>query len=508
MNRVAHIGVACLLVCGLGLLYFEPVVALVRQWNGSPMYSYAFTVPLISLYVLWSRRDAFARQAAKPARLLGALVIAAGLVTLALAQVAAVQVVQQGSLLVVIVGLVLLLFGTGYLKVSAPALGYLIFMIPIWDVFTEPLHWPFQNNSAELGVAILHAIGVPAYREGTVIALSNVTLEVARACSGVNYLVAVLALALPLSYLRLEAMWRRVVLIVSALVISALANGLRVALIGTLAYLEIGSPLHGPFHVLHGLFVAAVGYVALFGGLALLERQESRNAAAAPASTTTPVVNVSWRTGDAFAAAVVFCVLGFVGSPRSTPVVLAMPLEQLPGRLGVWEADTVRPAAAVDTSAWSDADTQLRRRYFRRDGHSATLDVWYFEAQQQNREIVNFRAAGLHNQAATHVVSPRDGQPFTANVVRMPGEVGLFWYVLDGRPEAGQYAAKLRSLWMALTAGHSNGAAVMLRTPVTASSHEAALGTLSELAAEVHVALGRHWHPALESAAPSPTEAR
>jgi EpsI family protein len=507
MNRVAQIGVACLLVCGLALLYFEPLVALVRQWNGSPMYSYAFTVPLISLYVLWSRRDALASQEPKPARLVGGMVIAAGLLMLALAQVAAVQVVQQGSLLVVIVGLVLLLFGAGFLKVSAPAIGYLIFMIPVWDVFTEPLHWPFQNNSAELGVAILHAVGIPAYREGTVIALSNVTLEVARACSGVNYLVAVLALALPLSYIRLEGVWRRVVLIASALVIAALANGLRVALIGTLAYLEIGSPLHGPFHVLHGLFVAAVGYVALFAGLALLERRQGAGATAAPEVTRTP--GLSWRTRDALAVAVVFCVLAFVGTlPRSTPVVLAMPLEQMPSRLGAWEADHVQAIAVNETTAWSEADTQLRRRYVRRDGRSATVDVWYFEAQQQNREIVNFRAAGLHNKAATHLVSPQGGEPFGANVVRMPGEIGLFWYVLGGTPEADQYAAKFRSLWMALTAGHSNGAAVMLRTPVTASSDEASLRILSDLAAEVHVALGRHWHPALQSAAPSPTAAR
>ena len=43
----------------------------------------------------------------------------------------------------------------------------------------------------------------------------------ARACSGVNYLVAVLALGLPLAYLYLRSSWRRAVLIASALLIAA-----------------------------------------------------------------------------------------------------------------------------------------------------------------------------------------------------------------------------------------------------------------------------------------------
>ena len=48
-----------------------------------------------------------------------------------------------------------------------------------------------------------------------------------------------------------------------------LANGLRVALISALAHWEFTSALHGPMHVLHGLFVAAVGYVVLFLGFGL-----------------------------------------------------------------------------------------------------------------------------------------------------------------------------------------------------------------------------------------------
>ena len=119
------------------------------------------------------------------------------------------------------------------------ALAYLVLMVPFWEGLTEPLHLPFQQLSANLGIRMLHVVGIPSYREGLYLFLPNVTLEVARACSGVNYLVAILALGLPLGYLYLPTVWRRVLLLAMAIGVAAISNSLRVALIGVLSYLEI-----------------------------------------------------------------------------------------------------------------------------------------------------------------------------------------------------------------------------------------------------------------------------
>jgi EpsI family protein len=506
MPHILAVLVAGLLASGLLMLYAEPLRAMVNQWNVSPMYSYAFTVPLLSAYVAWSRRDEFARHPAVPSRVAGGLVVVAALALLVLGGLAAIQVLQQFAFLVMLVGIVLWVFGRTHLRLAAPALAYLLFMVPFWDAFTEPLHQPFQNNSAAIGGAMMQVVGVPLYREGIVIALPNVTIEVARQCSGVNYLIAVLALALPLSVLRLHGWGRRALLVGSALLIAGLANGLRVALIGTLAYLELGSPLHGPLHVLHGLFVAGVGYVALFAGLHVLE---SRQAAGAPRAAGPEARRraASWPIRDAAGLAVLVWALVFVGtSPRSVPVALAMPLDSLPAHLGTWRADNAAAEGPDGITAWNDADAQFRRRYFHPDGRSATVDVWYFESQRQSREIVNFRAAGLHQKASARRIAVPGGATFTANLVRLPGELGYFWYVLDGEPEADQYTAKMRSLWTALRSGHSNGAAVMLRTRASASDDEGALAPLDTLAAELHAALGRHWHPQIAGASISGTK--
>ena len=94
------------------------------------------------------------------------------------------------SIVVTMSGLTLLIFGRRIFRIVLFPLVYLLAMVPIWDAFTVRLHPIFQLYSARIGVYILQAMGIPVLREGVSIELPNVTLEVAQACSGINYLIA------------------------------------------------------------------------------------------------------------------------------------------------------------------------------------------------------------------------------------------------------------------------------------------------------------------------------
>jgi EpsI family protein len=495
MASALRIVMPCLLGAGVLFVYADPLTAMVRLWDASPMYSYAYTVPPISLYLLWSRRRELQRHAPRPAWIAGSITLAIALFLLIVGTLASIQVIQQLSFLVALAGFVLVLFGATHLRICAPALGYLLFMVPLWDAFTEPLHWPFQNNSARLGVALLHALGIPAFREDTFITLSNITLEVARECSGVNYLIAVLALALPVSFLRLTAWPSRLLLIVSAIGIAALANGLRVALIGALVHWNIGSPLHGPFHVLHGLFVAGIGYVVLFAGVRLLESRQTDGADKTPAIDASDASS-SWSVTAVSSLAAICWVLALVGtSPAPVAVSLARPLDRLPNQIGAWRMELASNDATDTPTDWNKAHSQIQRTYRRADGRPATVQIWYFETQRQNGELVNSRSAELHRDAVPRTIATTSGTAFTANATRSQGKVALFWYEIDGVPAANQYGAKLKSLWTALTSGRSNGAAIMVSAPSTGESEDAALASLHDLASQLHAALAPHWRP-------------
>ncbi len=325
-----------------------------------------------------------------------AVVLIAGVGLLAAGRAGGIQVFEQVAFLVSLCGLVLLVFGVSYVRVAWASLAYLLLMVPLWDAFTEPLHWPFQQRSAAIGVAVMQAIGIPAYREGTFITLPGLTLEVARACSGVNYLIAVLALGLPLAYLYVRGFWRAALLLVGAVTIAALSNGLRVALIGVLAHYEVGSPLHGPFHVLHGLFVSGIGYVVLFGGVRLLESRDRTTESAPP-----PVMRRRFAFPRVEAAA---CVLLFAGlgsgvlahAPERVP--LAEGFETFPISLGGWEAER-QPAAAAwpPREMWSGADREIRRRYSSR-GTSVDVYVALLRAAAAGQGDRRFEDRGAPSQ--------------------------------------------------------------------------------------------------------------
>ena len=502
MRRSLDIVAGALLAAGAILAFREPVMAMVAKWDLSPMYSYGYMVPPISAFLLWSRRDELARRPIAPARFWGGAVIASSLALLVIGKVGTIQLLQQFAFVLAVAGIALFLFGWGRLMVCLPAIGYLLFMVPMWDVVTEPLHWPFQNLSAKIGVAMMQAIGVPVYRDGTLIALPNLLIEVARECSGINYLVAVLALALPLAFLRLHQTWRRVVVVGSALVVAALANSLRVALIGTLVYYDVGSPLHGPFHVLHGLFVAAIGYVVIFIGLHFLQAHDTtppvvRDSATAPHPAV--ATGGQWRAGEAFGLASLFWALAMVGvAPQARAVALAQPLEALPRQLVRWTADV--PELQADRgqpqlmAAWADADGKMGRRYRSEAGQQATIEVFYFASQRQGREIISSTSADLHRRASRVVIGAGDGPRFEANVLEFTdrSEIVLFWYEVDGRAEADQFAMQLNTMWRALRWGRSNGAAIVIRTAI--DPH--ALVTLQDLAAALQPALAGLWSPA------------
>lgn len=473
------------------MAHADALRGMVHLWDNSPMYSYGYLVPAISLCLLWSRRSALATLTMRPSLLAGGTVLTLWAAMLVVGHLAGVQLLQQLALIVALVGVVLLVFGRRCLSTVWAPIAYLLLMVPLWDGFTEPLHEPFQRFSASIGVWILRIMGVPVHQEGNLLTLPALTIEVARACSGVNYLIAVVALGLPLSYLLLRGVWRRVLLVGSAVGIAALSNGLRVALIGALAHWEIGSPLHGPFHTLHGLFVSAVGFIVIFVGLWLLAPARAASDVKATAASKGPDAASFRRPGlIACAAAWVWLVAVFAAAYEPRPVSLIASFDRMPDRLGAWTADSL--ALPPTITAWPSADKRWLRRYRNPEGRQADVFVAYFEAQHQRKEVVDHRAGALHRSASALTLAIRGQEaPLVVNSISARTTPdAVFWYEMDGATESGATAAKLRTLWHALTRSRTNGAVVVVSSPrEAAASSRATARQLSELAVDVHLAL-------------------
>jgi exosortase/archaeosortase family protein len=98
------------------------------------------------------------------------------------------------------------------------------------------------------------------------------TLEVAEECSGVRYLISIIAIGIPLAYFTQRNWWRKIGLVITSVIIGILSNGVRVAFVVLCAYYYGKNNIQGPFHMFQGLFVSIVGFIFLFISAWLLSK--------------------------------------------------------------------------------------------------------------------------------------------------------------------------------------------------------------------------------------------
>lgn len=490
-------GAGILLVCSILFCYAEVLVGMVRQWWDISFYSYAFLIPVISAYLVWIRRDQLLAITPRPNYASGAVLVGAGLLALLIGRAGGIKALQQVSFLVTIPGVILFVFGKAVLKALLLPIMFLWFMIPIWEVVTDPLHLPFQAFSANVGVVLLRGVGVPVFQDGVFIHLPNITLEVARACSGVNYLIAVLATSIPLATIVLRDVRRRIVLVLLAMTVSALANSLRVALIGFLAYYDLSGDLHGPYHVLHGVFVSLMGYLAIFGGLWALARGQH---ASDPKPSVSPELvrtwKITWRNVR-FSWSLLSAVVLLVGVSRYIDWAQPVPLTQDLSALSLESVGWI--GREVPFTEQQGADQSLSRMYWAPSGEKVHLSIWYFEAQTQGKELISAGTAKLH--AGARRIKARLGQQEDVEVNRLIRQEGkktqvvLFWYELNGRRVAAKHAAKFYTALDAVMSRRTNGALVWLAADLASNDpheQERTLATLTEFASKLDPILSHY----------------
>jgi exosortase len=263
-----------ILVLGAVLLwlYFSTLAHLVRQWSHDPNFSHGFFVPLFSAFVIWQERSRLSRLALRPSSW-GALVLASGLCLLVLGQLGAEIFLARFSLIIVLAGLTILFAGWEYFRAILLPLAFLLMMIPIPAIVFNQITFPLQLVASRVASTILPWLGVPVLREGNLIVLPGMTLEVADACSGIRSLMSLATLAVIYGYLMDRRLWVRWLLALASLPVAVAANSLRVVVTGLLVqYLNDPEKAKGFFHEFQGwlMFVASLLMIYLLHKAILL----------------------------------------------------------------------------------------------------------------------------------------------------------------------------------------------------------------------------------------------
>ena len=252
----------------LGLLVFlyAPVLrALAAQWSTDPDYSYGFLVPIFSAYILWLQRGRLVGTEVKPNNF-GLLVMIGAICLLFLGSLGAELFTSRFSLLVLLSGMILFLAGWKVLRVASFPLGFLVFMIPIPAIIYNQITFPMQLLASRLASSWLELVQVPVLRNGNILVLSNYSLEVVEACSGIRSLMTLVSLAVAYGYLAEPRLWARCALALLMVPSAIVTNAIRVVIIGILAHRFGPATAEGFLHEFSGwlLFLFALVSLLLF----------------------------------------------------------------------------------------------------------------------------------------------------------------------------------------------------------------------------------------------------
>ena len=277
MVRGCSITLLVAVAAAIGL--YAPVLAgLVRQWWIEPASSHGLLLVGVAGFLVHRRWQQLRSLPAEP-RDLGFAIVATGLLIFAAGTVTGDVFILRVSLPLVIAGATLLVGGLRHLRLLAAPLGLLILAIPLPAVIVTHATMPLQLIASQVAAGVLQACQVSVLRQGNLLMLDRVTLEVADVCSGLRSLVSLISVtAVCAAFFSMSA--RRLVLLMAAAIpVAIVGNGLRVAATGLLSTWIGEAAARGFIHDVTG-WVAFMGMCAIIVGLQIAAR---RWAPAAPA---------------------------------------------------------------------------------------------------------------------------------------------------------------------------------------------------------------------------------
>jgi exosortase len=248
------------IVAGTVYLYYDILLKLINDWYTDPNFSHGFLVPLFSAYVVWSKKEKLAAITPNPS-LLGVVGILGGLSGLVVGILGSELFVARTSLIFLIAGYVVFFLGWSYFRAILFPWLFLFLMVPIPAIIFTQITFPLQLLASQLASFLLPIFGVPVLREGNVIQLPAMPLEVAEACSGIRSLMSLTTLAIVYGFFLETKTWPRVWLALSAIPIAVAANAFRIVGTGLMVQHWDPEKALGFFHEFSGwvIFIVSLG---------------------------------------------------------------------------------------------------------------------------------------------------------------------------------------------------------------------------------------------------------
>jgi exosortase len=255
------------------VLFAQPINLLVRDWWSVPEAGHGLLLAPVAIWLAW--RSGI-RADAKPNRLFGVSLLVLAVLVRCAAGLAAELFTMRASIVMALAGVTVYQFGYRQLIHWWLPVVLLSLSIPLPELVTQALALPLQFKASRMGAALLEMRSVPVHLSGNVIQLPGRQLFVTEACSGLRSLTALISMAVLIGALALRSPLSRIALLLLAIPIAIVINGIRVFLTGFLVFFVNPSLGEGFMHITEGwlLFLVSMSLLATIAWLgSVLERQ-------------------------------------------------------------------------------------------------------------------------------------------------------------------------------------------------------------------------------------------
>jgi len=178
------------------------------------------------------------------------------------------------SLVVIWTGGFLLCYGRRALRAGASQLLFLLLMVPFPDPFLDWIIQLLQQGSTEVAYSLFRALGVPVLRQGFLLSVPGITIEVAKECSSIRSSMALLIICLLAAHLYLRTWWKGLLFVLLALPLSVIKNGIRITTLTLLSVYVNPDFLRGNLHHQGGFLFFFLALLMLLPVLVAFEKSD------------------------------------------------------------------------------------------------------------------------------------------------------------------------------------------------------------------------------------------
>lgn len=375
-------------------IFVEDWAQMASQWWNASTYNHMLLVPLILIWLVaqrWPELQRLTPSGWWP----GLILFGLALLLWVLGCFAGFSLVRQAGAVAMIGAATLAVLGPRVGAGLAFPLCYLVFLVPFGDELVPAL----QMITAEMTIALTHLSGVPATVDGVFIDTPAGLFEVAEACSGIKFLIAMVALGALIGNVCFISWRRRLAFMLACVVVPVLANAVRAW--GTVfAAQYVGAARAGGIdHLIYGWFFFAI-VIALILGLSwrFFDRPATAPLLNLPALERSPLlarlVVHQWPVPKVVAALATLVLAAqawaFAADRLEAQLPPRIDLPAVPG----WHRVDYRPALWWEPRA-SGASHRLLGRYA--DGRGRAVDVFValYSGQSEGREAGGFGEGAL-----------------------------------------------------------------------------------------------------------------